>query len=93
MLSTSGACALHLDRRGVGVCVECRRVVCAECTTRFEGINRCTACLARRRDELAQQRGLPEWTVLNVLVSASGLSMLALVIHFILRAVFDAPSE
>lgn len=46
-LQLSGSCHYHPMRPGLGVCVECRQVVCAECTTQFEGINRCAACLAR----------------------------------------------
>ena len=38
-------CAYHNDRPGIGVCMRCRSVVCAECTTRLEGINYCHACL------------------------------------------------
>ena len=52
-LTLSGTCHYHPMRPGIGVCVECRQVVCAECTTQFEGVNRCAACLARlgRRQE------------------------------------------
>lgn len=41
-------CRNHLDRDGVGVCVPCRRVVCAECSTRLDGINHCRECLERK---------------------------------------------
>jgi hypothetical protein len=46
-LRISGSCHYHPMRPGIGVCVECRQVVCAECSTQFEGINRCAACLAK----------------------------------------------
>ena len=46
-LAISGSCHYHPMRAGIGVCVECRQVVCVECTTQFEGINRCAACLAK----------------------------------------------
>lgn len=46
-LQISGTCHYHPARAGIGVCVECRQVVCAECSTQFEGINRCAACLAK----------------------------------------------
>jgi hypothetical protein len=39
------ACLYHEDRPGVGVCVRCRVVICAECCTRLDGINHCHACL------------------------------------------------
>ena len=38
-------CHHHLSRAGIAVCVSCRRVICAECTTQFDGIHRCTSCL------------------------------------------------
>lgn len=44
--SVGGRCQYHPDRNGIGVCVECRQVICAECTTQFDGVNRCSACLA-----------------------------------------------
>ena len=53
----SGRCHYHPQRAGLGVCVECRHVICVECTTQFEGINRCAACLGRR---LAQARAIVE---------------------------------
>ena len=56
-LTISGVCHYHPMRPGIGVCVECRQVVCAECTTQFEGVNRCAACLSRlsrRRDGAAR---------------------------------------
>jgi hypothetical protein len=57
-LQISGVCHYHPSRPGIGVCVECREVVCAECTTQFEGINRCAACLSKmgKRPE-TQARG------------------------------------
>ncbi|MBL8953323.1 MAG: hypothetical protein JNK82_21290 [Myxococcaceae bacterium] len=48
MIAGSGRCFYHPDRSGIGICVECRNVICAECTTQFEGINRCAKCLAAR---------------------------------------------
>ena len=49
MIQGSGRCHYHPDRTGLGICVECRRVICRECTTPFEGINRC-ACLLYTSD-------------------------------------------
>ena|SRR5438445_10499786 len=43
----SGNCHYHPARPGIGICVECRQVICQECTTQFDGINRCAACLAK----------------------------------------------
>jgi hypothetical protein len=38
-------CHYHPDRHGIGVCMRCGRVICAECTTRLDGINHCHGCL------------------------------------------------
>jgi hypothetical protein len=47
-------CKYHPGRAGVGVCIRCRAVVCAACTTRLDGINHCHVCLrelAKHGDE------------------------------------------
>jgi hypothetical protein len=38
-------CRYHPDRPGIGVCMRCRAVICAACTTRVDGVNHCHACL------------------------------------------------
>jgi hypothetical protein len=38
-------CFYHGDRPGVGVCMRCRRPICAACCTRLDGVNHCHACL------------------------------------------------
>jgi len=38
-------CLNHPERDAVGVCVKCRKYVCAECATRIEGVNYCADCL------------------------------------------------
>ncbi|HLK99336.1 MAG TPA: hypothetical protein VK539_02085 [Myxococcaceae bacterium] len=69
MLQGSGRCHYHPDRAGLGICVECRRVICRECTTQFEGINRCASCLEKRLLILEGPKVRQEWTVGNVLLA------------------------
>jgi hypothetical protein len=38
-------CQTHPDREGVGICVNCRAVVCVECTTKIDRMNYCIRCL------------------------------------------------
>ena len=38
-------CFQHPDREALGICIVCRRPICAECSTPIEGINRCAACM------------------------------------------------
>jgi len=66
----SGRCEYHPERMGVGVCVECRRVICLECTTPFEGINRCAPCLAARLAQGDHWVLRREWSVGNVVWAA-----------------------
>jgi hypothetical protein len=42
-------CAHHPDRAGHAACMSCRRVVCQECATTWDGIHYCVDCLAARR--------------------------------------------
>jgi hypothetical protein len=48
LVMQAAACAFHAQREALGVCVACRSRVCAECTTKVEGINYCVRCLAQR---------------------------------------------
>ncbi len=41
-------CVNHADRAAIGVCVKCRSQVCADCTTKVQGINHCLKCLQRQ---------------------------------------------
>lgn len=38
-------CRYHPDRTGIGICMRCRSVICAACTTKVDGVNHCHACL------------------------------------------------
>lgn len=73
MIQGSGRCHYHPERAGLGICVECRRVICRECTTQFEGINRCASCLGRRLKALEGPGERREWTVGNGLLALGGL--------------------
>ena len=69
MIQGSGRCHYHPERAGLGICVECRRVICRECTTQFEGINRCANCLQKRLQALEGPAERREWSVGNVLLA------------------------
>ncbi|MBJ6763141.1 hypothetical protein JGU66_20425 [Myxococcaceae bacterium JPH2] len=74
MIQGSGRCHYHPDRAGLGVCVECRRVICRECTTQFEGINRCATCLQRRLQALEGPAARSDWSVGHVLLALMGVA-------------------
>lgn len=76
MIQGSGRCQYHPDRVGVGICVECRRVICSECTTQFEGINRCAQCLAAKLQKSEKLGARREWTFGNVALALIGMALL-----------------
>jgi hypothetical protein len=75
MIQGSGRCHYHPERAGLGICVECRRVICRECTTQFEGINRCASCLRKRLAALEATPERREWTVGHVLLALVGAAL------------------
>lgn len=46
---TASTCAHHPERPAHALCMSCRKGVCQECATTWDGINYCTACLAEKR--------------------------------------------
>lgn len=76
MISGSGRCFYHPDRAGLGICVECRNVICVECTTQFEGINRCAKCLAARLSKAQKIVARSEWGVGNLFLMLVSIAFL-----------------
>jgi hypothetical protein len=72
----SGRCHYHPERAGLGICVECRNVICIECTTQFEGINRCANCLNTRLARAKQVLARRDWSVGGVLLALLSLAVL-----------------
>lgn len=54
-------CANHPDRPGRAVCMSCKKVVCQECATQWEGIHYCVACLAARRTKAVERSSPLGW--------------------------------
>lgn len=72
----SGRCHYHPDRSGLGICVECRNVICSECTTQFEGINRCAKCLGARLEQMKKLQARDDWSFSGVAVALVSLAVL-----------------
>ena len=72
----SGRCHYHPERPGLGICVECRHVICRECTTQFEGINRCASCLSARLKKATTLQDRREWTFGNVVLALTSAAAL-----------------
>jgi hypothetical protein len=51
-------CAQHPEREAIGICVVCRRPICAECSTPIDGINRCAQCVAALAPAAELEAGL-----------------------------------
>ena len=49
------SCANHPDRRAIGVCVITQKAICAECSTRYEGVNYSKEGLAILQEQRAAQ--------------------------------------
>ncbi len=72
-------CFYHADRPGVGVCMRCKRVICAACCTRVDGVNHCHACLkilGSKGEET--RRSLDLWPLLSVGMLGVGGMLLAI---------------
>lgn len=74
-------CQTHPEREGQGICVRCRRVVCAECSTRVDRMNFCIACLSLLERESAPKpsavRAAAGHPVLGLLMLLAGTAALA----------------
>ena len=79
MLAHAASCRNHPEREALGICIECRTRVCAECVTKVDGINYCVSCLAALvaaggTREASVSRPAPPWLAW---LSASALFLLA----------------
>jgi hypothetical protein len=70
-------CANHQGVPGIGVCVDCKKVVCEPCTTRLQGRNFCASCLSIRVTPESTDEG-PDSTLARVAVLALGAASVAL---------------
>jgi hypothetical protein len=66
-------CPNHPDREGVGICVSCRRVVCADCATKLDGINHCKQCLEKKIGK-AREPAAPFWRRAERLFALGGVA-------------------
>jgi hypothetical protein len=51
-------CAQHSDRPSHALCMSCRKTLCQECASEFEGIYYCLQCVARRAPSPERRSGL-----------------------------------
>lgn len=64
-------CVNHPDRYGHAVCMTCRKTVCQECATEWDGVFYCSTCLGQRRK--AAGTGAPVFGWILVTLAAAAL--------------------
>lgn len=69
-MPASAHCFYHPDRAAIAICVSCRKPVCQACSTLWEGIHHCTACLAQRRAAVGRRGTTVRTVVLGLLTLA-----------------------
>jgi hypothetical protein len=72
-------CSLHPQRPAYAVCMSCRRTLCQECATQWDGVWHCTQCLTAKRSAPPPKRGAGGW----IAVSFSTLLLLYLGSRFL----------
>ena len=52
-------CSNHPDRYGHALCMACRKTLCQECATVWDGINYCASCLGKVRKKASSGSAAP----------------------------------
>ncbi len=69
-------CVNHPERMGHALCMSCKKTVCQECATYWDGVNYCVRCLqAKRQEAKTGSTGVALWA----LAAASVLLFFAMV--------------
>ena len=71
-------CANHPTRPGRALCMQCRKTVCLECSTQWDGVNYCVNCLKTIREAQRERGSFFAWAFM--LLSIAGLAVLGSVL-------------
>jgi hypothetical protein len=80
-------CVNHADRPAIGVCVMTRKGICAECSTRYEGVNYSKeglAILKERRAAAAKRQGGERHLAAALAVLGSPLCLYLLYLFYVM---------
>lgn len=69
MVLERARCRNHPERFGHALCMACRKTLCQECATEWDGIFFCSPCLQARRKTAADGAGVVGW----ILVAAAAI--------------------
>ena len=57
-------CAFHDQRAAFALCMSCRKHLCQECATQWDGIWHCTPCLAAKRSSAKGGSSIIGWFIM-----------------------------
>jgi hypothetical protein len=73
--ATTKWCVHHPQRAAFALCMTCRRTICQECATQWDGIYHCAPCLAKQRTSTVTRSPVAGW--LAVIAASAILLFLA----------------
>jgi hypothetical protein len=65
MVLSAKFCFVHPQRGAFALCMKCRRNICQECATQWDGIYHCAQCLAAQRGASRSKSRLTGWLTLT----------------------------
>ena len=66
-------CANHPERPGKALCMRCKKVVCQECATQWDGINYCVNCLKAQRVKSEEASAVLPWASMLAAIIVLGV--------------------
>jgi hypothetical protein len=69
MALAAQTCINHPGRPGAALCMECRKIVCQECATHWNGVNYCLACLKKKRVHARERSPVLAWLVMCAMIA------------------------
>jgi hypothetical protein len=77
-LLTRQFCAEHPDRVSHAICMSCRRTMCQECTTQWDGINYCNRCVSGRKPAAERERTTVSLLIMLAISILAGMAIVKL---------------
>lgn len=71
---------MHPERFSHAVCMSCRRFMCQECTTQWDGINYCVECVVRQRPEKTARTAAVSLILMMCAAAAAAFGIVRLIV-------------